>query len=73
MNGPLWSADVQVNTLHDGREQLIAPVSSFHLPSTSHCHCANTAGPVDVRVFLYVLLKENWSESQLLFSVSPQI
>lgn len=37
-------ADVQVNTLSDGREQLIAPASSFHLPSNSHCRCANSAG-----------------------------
>lgn len=36
--------DVQVNTPCDGWEQLNAPASSFHLPSTSHCHCANTAG-----------------------------
>lgn len=28
----------------DGREQLNAPASSLHLPSTSHCHCANIAG-----------------------------
>lgn len=58
---------MQVNTLCDGREQLIAPASSFHLPSTSHCRCANTAGYVNVgRVF--VPLKR-----ELLFSINPDM
>lgn len=47
------TAAVQVSTLHDGQEQLIAPVSSFHLPSTSNCCCANTAGCVTVSVCLH--------------------
>lgn len=67
--GEAQFANVQVNTLCDGQE-LIAPVSSFHLPSNSHYRCANTA--VCMSVCSYVELKGNLSD-RLLFSINPTV
>lgn len=61
------TAAVQVSTLCYGQEQLIAPASSFHLPSTSHCCCANTAGCANVSVCMQL----TDSESYVLLSLNP--